>query len=1115
MLKTTLRDDRPPRVLNTRTSTARNGPVNETQIIRKTQSMVNWTNATPTPSPVYRGGKENRYPSNNQKVNKAMSSPAGKTLETSKVLKSTETNPLQSNEAENRLFPRKLRHHASFLLPSFKKKTGDSSTNQQIPITEIASNHPFSPRPESRKVSQSSSKKSETLKDKLRRYFRKSSGESVSTTGLPPQHIEATRLHFGNFINIKDSSTADNNAQNASGENGDRLTPSPPAYEALLLVEDGANSQRVCTPVKSEITTESKSRVTSWTDSTIPESVITQENQLSIIAEDDGDITALPTFPSEKRSSSLGSNFFKRLIRSRGPSISHDCNASGGIPPTNQESGQFGSVSTPTTKGSVYQTLQSKRRRGSLLSLTTSWRNKSTVRSVSPETQFEKQLQRQRMDNSSSPPGPNPQVASLVRKLRKKPPPLAIPPATAATAATNPYLEMDRSLSPEPLATPTQLSATHKWSAVALHPVEPHQSLFFPHSPSSVSPGHARALLGRANMGAEGEVTPTMLTPLRKMAADQVMAGALSPSVYSRASGEIDETSHEAGTAGVAKLGESIVLVDTEKENKSPLEQGVGGYHPRENSVEWQSFLASELADLSVTSIGSNAPFSVHGDYLTSTPMRDSRNKGKGHVREMQQIVDNDEDTTLHRLQIPTTTSITQLPSSSPRKASRKLENRNGNSSTTKISPFMHQENSKRSHPLEKENAPPKRGISNGTGDSSLLSLASLMNDRFPMFDTGGPSSRPGSTSSLRAIMAGKSSGDKQIKIEKSGHGDTSNTSTSRQRRPSPLTASQINLLKSSSSAIQHYSTNPSSINRTTPTNTTNEQKASSNSSQPIPVNSTTRELHTPDQTPIVPKSSSSSSVIAPTSQHPPILSPIPRRRQSTLVATLTTASLTSSYHTARQACEPVPTTTTSTATASSLTPSPSSSLLIVQQQQQLQQQSGPRTPQLGGVRSSSSLSPLRMGGGSGSEGSGIRRSGALRAVNPLQRGQLTERGIGGAVMVGSRMGGLRSDEGGVPVVRVEGVEPVKTDSVKGEWSGANHLVKGAVGVDTSGSAFGVEPWRGGLKENSNPVRELVPPRDLSPGKRMAERWLSERRVTLGRNSAGGRREGSSSPMFL
>jgi hypothetical protein len=91
-------------------------------------------------------------------------------------------------------------------------------------------------------------------------------------------------------------------------------------------------------------------------------------------------------------------------------------------------------------------------------------------------------------------------------------------------------------------------------------------------------------------------------------------------------------------------------------------------------------------------------------------------------------------------------------------------------------------------------------------------------------------------------------------------------------------------------------------------------------------------------------------------------------------------------------------------------------------------------------------------------------------------------------------------------------------ESCKGELAAAAAANRvgtsaAAAGAGTS-SPFGIQPWKSALKENSSPVRE-VGSADSSPGKRMAERWLNERKTTVGAYGAAGRREGGSSPMFL
>ena len=112
-----------------------------------------------------------------------------------------------------------------------------------------------------------------------------------------------------------------------------------------------------------------------------------------------------------------------------------------------------------------------------------------------------------------------------------------------------------------------------------------------------------------------------------------------------------------------------------------------------------------------------------------------------------------------------------------------------------------------------------------------------------------------------------------------------------------------------------------------------------------------------------------------------------------------------------------------------------------------------------------------------------------------------------------------------VPPVRVEAVIAASDEASMAEGrdkqSGSDDLaaklvvhsaIAGSVGA--AASALGVETWKSALKENSSPVRELGSA-DLSPGKRMAEKWLNERKSTVGTFAAGGHRDGGSSPMFL
>src|ERR1700753_583623 len=135
MLKTTLREVEPSKVLAVRNANRRSGDDNGTREVRKVRSMVNWTNATSTPSPVHNGQKENMPVVSQQR--KVMSSPPPNLVDNS-TQKDVEASHDQPDELDKRLWQRKLRNRASFLVP-FKRKTGDTNSKPQTAHTDSPS----------------------------------------------------------------------------------------------------------------------------------------------------------------------------------------------------------------------------------------------------------------------------------------------------------------------------------------------------------------------------------------------------------------------------------------------------------------------------------------------------------------------------------------------------------------------------------------------------------------------------------------------------------------------------------------------------------------------------------------------------------------------------------------------------------------------------------------------------------------------------------------------------------------------------------------------------------------------------------------------------------------
>jgi hypothetical protein len=987
MLRTTLRENQPPTLPKSTPLAGESSDMNSNHRIRKSRSMVSWTDATPTPSPVNRmdNGNQTTVIRRGAQLSSSVRREPGRQPESGSSPPVSYSNAVvnsasvygNSHEADNREQQRKLRHRGSFLFTPFKKRAPESNANASESTPQT---HLFGSCSESRKVSASSSKKSETLKDKLKRYFRKTSSESTSTTsGLPPQHIEARRIHFGNFLSVPDTTTTENIIQHSSLESRVNidLSSSPPAYDAFDY-SNNATTNRT-SPPSSETTVQSKSRVTSWADSTV-----VTENPLSIINEDEGDITALPPLPADKRVSSIGSSFLRRFIRGRAASSASQATAptskaplSLATAPNCDDVGQSGSRQPSAS----HATLPSQRYRTSLLSLASSWRNKTTVRSVTPDVPA----------RPERPPTLTQTGQAAGSYRRRKPSPIVVPP---------------QSFQPSPSALAQRAQrAENRWQG----PLEENRSLFWPHSPS-ISPGRAKALIGAAKL----DVADGLSTPRRQVG---YLNGSpqmpLSPSVYSRATDDCltPRAGEESGTTVIITsrtpiVGREFPLEGSPRKQKERLP---------DESVEWQTFLSSELADSTVASFADG-----EGEYFTSTPMRTI---GRGHVREMQDIGDTDVSLSAVLLDVPPIGEM-RASSSSPRKLSRHKDTR-----TSRNSPFPLLGRRKRSGG-GRENTPP---VSKSNADASLVSLASLMNDRFPMFDTGGPSSRPGSTSSLKGVVGKSASSLGTGKESKESKGsktaandgrDTTRAPQTRRKKSSPLTKGDLAL-------PTNYSAQPQT-----------------NPPRSVPSSSTSGPPASPPPIIVAPQPATS-----PYTPDPLIHSPIPRRRQSTLVQTLTTASLTSSYHTARGG--------------------------------------SPSTPRI--ARSEPHLTPTLGSSIQSTPSTGIRRSGALRATRREER---SEKGRGVVLAGGGRRQGSSSGANWSDLTLLDLLRgPMWSDAAL-RAQGSRESLRSVPAPRLVGENVGAR------KENSSPVRPVtglgVGSDGLSPGKRLAERWLAERRGGVG-----------------
>ncbi|KAF2139015.1 uncharacterized protein K452DRAFT_290108 [Aplosporella prunicola CBS 121167] len=186
----------------------------------------------------------------------------------------------------------KLRGRPSFIMQSFKKRQDKNQVSAAAafedtpPSVPVAKTNVSAPRvlskPEERSRSISNS-----FKKRIKRVFRKDS-DPKSTNTLPVQQVDATRLYFGNP-----------NSMTATNVPVSQRIPTP-ASNSLNLVHSRRSSHRSQPSGASQGNSRassgdhsegdlSKSRVTSWTNSSTTGSTVTRDaKRLTIIPEDSG-----------------------------------------------------------------------------------------------------------------------------------------------------------------------------------------------------------------------------------------------------------------------------------------------------------------------------------------------------------------------------------------------------------------------------------------------------------------------------------------------------------------------------------------------------------------------------------------------------------------------------------------------------------------------------------------------------------------------------------------------------------------------------------------------------------------------------------------------------------
>jgi hypothetical protein len=245
--------------------------------------------------------------------------------------------------------------------------------------------------------------RAESLREKLKRYFRKSSGESTG----PPSRLEQIGMEaHGRSQDHEQSGKPDQHVEArkgyyTSGTAGSASSPLQPSSPALQPIGLGIGSGKSPSDMSDAGTTQSKSRVTSWADSSVAETVpghpfgeSAAASRLSMIAEDE--FSNNPNSPSRlgrasgKRYSSIGSGFLKKILRRSGTGSQENmlqrAQAMGHVEQPSVENRSCLTLASLAAEESAgYSASSTAGRRHSSFAPLTSWRQKMTVRSVTPD----------------------------------------------------------------------------------------------------------------------------------------------------------------------------------------------------------------------------------------------------------------------------------------------------------------------------------------------------------------------------------------------------------------------------------------------------------------------------------------------------------------------------------------------------------------------------------------------------------------------------------------------------------------------------------------------------------------------------------------------------------
>ncbi|KAF2104495.1 hypothetical protein NA57DRAFT_70699 [Rhizodiscina lignyota] len=513
--------------------------------------------------------------------------------------------------------------------------------------TESASNLPAYELPPNRKTRSMSS----TLRDKIMRVFRRSS-QTQPAAPLPQQQVVASRAHFGDLWDVTptyfSSTAADIPPQGVDTLSRPRSRTlslnqiHPEAGQALGSRQSSGSSRKT--------ETQTRSRVTSWTDSTAADTIRTGHNKrLSVIdeygmprpvrelgqVEEEGNNLAPVATPM------LGRRIYDRLMRrqSEAATVAASENeiqsASPDIADTRSNNER---VCTPLPAGasavSVHATLPSKQRRVSSLASRAREAAKSTIRAVTPDSRRVSSRASHRKEISSPLPPTRQMEEEAAFTFDPLPGGFPTPPR---------FLPAYRTGSTEDIA-PTAAQVANRvarsrdrWKspldvrAEKLPPISardfakrcPQQdAVLRTSSKSNVNVLHSE--LDTVNGRLQNDIN-AIFSPVERPASRSDLHGTISPSLYSRATDDYSPVKRgdndsivsldhqtpfpnlEAGTAVV--LPSYRISPGSASPKKSALKHKPT--HSVQSSRDWRAWLSNEVAELET-----REKFELGGDFV-------------------------------------------------------------------------------------------------------------------------------------------------------------------------------------------------------------------------------------------------------------------------------------------------------------------------------------------------------------------------------------------------------------------------------------------------------------------------------------------------------------------